>query len=499
MKNILKKPFLGLVLVILFVACTNLEVENVDSIIPDEEVAVDPAELLSTIYSNMEGNYNGAQNGAHSLEVVVSDLMISPTRTTGDWADGGIWRALHGHTWNPTNSQINKAWQELNRMSFRASEVISLGGTPLQTAEAKFIRAYAMWQLIDLFGLVPVRQVDDPATVNPEIFQRKEALNMIIEDLDDAIADLPSVGPSNHATATKEAAYALKARLFLNKAVYEADAPGSYNFSAADMNEVITSADNIIAAGYTLDDDYYVNWRGGGNENIFVSTNVGMSFWFPYLHGAQGGWNGFSVTAELYDLYEPGDDRLGKGPGTTGYTFDAADFDPSDNDVLIPQGFLVGQQYRKNGEELEGVNYVKESQLSGADPNEGYNLMVHTPDSPSNYIYLRFGDVLLMKAEAILRGGSSGDTALDIVNDLRTKRNTSTLATVTLDDILDERAREIQWSDIRRTDQIRFGTFLSGTWTGKSTVSEDYQWIFPIPTVQVSLNPNLDQNPGYGN
>ncbi|MDO5971782.1 RagB/SusD family nutrient uptake outer membrane protein [Flavivirga aquimarina] len=493
--NISRKLSLGILISTFLVGCTDLEIDNIDSIIPEEEGG-NPTEILSALYLNISGVY-GAYNNAHALENVTSDLHIPPTRTTGDWADGGNWRSLHSHDWTPTHPEVNAAWTSLNRNIFAASEVLFWGGSDQEIAEAKFLRAYAMWQLTDLFGVVPIREVDEPVEINPIILSRQEALDRVIQDLNDAITALPSSAPANHNVATKEAAYALNARVYLNKAVYEADAPGSFNFSTTDMNEVIASADGVIDAGYTLTDDYYLNWRASGTENIFVSVNDMFSYWLPYLSSGQGGWNGFSITPELYDLYDTGDDRLGKGPGTTGYVFDSNDFDPSDDALNIPQGILVGQQYRKNGELLEGVNYVKETQLLGADPNAGYKLMKNIPDFPTKIVHFRYADVLLMKAEAILRGGTSSDTALDIINEIRASRNATLLTDVTLDDILEERGREMQWESVRRTDQIRFGTFLSGTWTEKSGTTDDHKWIFPIPEVQVSLNPNLEQNPGY--
>lgn len=494
----IKKSFLGLLSVGLLAGCTDLTVEPTDSIYVEEEGG-NPTELLESLYRSGFGPYNG-YSSISALINITSDLHIPPTRTTGDWADGGKWRSLHTHEWTPTHPEVNSTWSSLNRSVFNASQILFFDPSAQQAAEAKYLRAYFMWQLLDLFGVVPFREVDEGVEVDPRVMTRKEALDFVIGDLDDAIATLPSSGPSNHKTATKEAALALKARVYLNKAVYESDAPGNYSFSAGDMNEVIESADAISNVGYSLSDDYYSNFREGtSSENILLYQDPASRInWNGYLHGSQGGWNGFSITPEMYDLYESGDDRLGKGPGTDGYVFDADDFDPDNSDVLIPQGILVGQQYRKDGTTID-ANYQKEAQLLGADPNEGYKLVKYTPDFPTPYVLVRYGDVVLMKAEAILRGGSSSETALDVVNELRQNRNASVLTSVSLDDILDERAREMQWDNVRRTDQMRFGTFLSGGWTekGDSSDGNSFRWLFPIPSIQVSLNPNLEQNPNY--
>ena len=123
----------------------------------------------------------------------------------------------------------------------------------------------------------------------------------------------------------------------------------------------------------------------------------------------------------------------------------------------------------------------------------------------------RLGDVYLMYAEAVLRGGSGGDagTALNYVNQLRTRAygdngGNITAAQLTLDFILDERARELYWEGHRRTDLIRFGKFSGGDyiWTWKGAVKEgkatDAKFnIYPIPAADVIANPNLTQNTGY--
>jgi hypothetical protein len=103
-----------------------------------------------------------------------------------------------------------------------------------------------------------------------------------------------------------------------------------------------------------------------------------------------------------------------------------------------------------------------------------------------------------MKAEAILRGGTAtnGQTALSLVNAVRSNRSTSAAwAAVTLDDLYAERAREFTWECWRRNDMIRFGKYE--TTYGFKTNTDTYRRIFPIPTAALNTNPKLVQNPGY--
>ncbi len=101
---------------------------------------------------------------------------------------------------------------------------------------------------------------------------------------------------------------------------------------------------------------------------------------------------------------------------------------------------------------------------------------------------------MLMKAEALLRTGDAPG-ALIVVNLLRAKRGASPLAALDLNELYDERGREMYWEGWRRQDQIRFGKYL-GTWVDKPA-TDATRLLFPIPSGQLAVNPNLTQNPGY--
>ena len=122
----------------------------------------------------------------------------------------------------------------------------------------------------------------------------------------------------------------------------------------------------------------------------------------------------------------------------------------------------------------------------------------------NNFVYFRFPDVLLMKAEAILRGGTGtiagpyGGDAHSIVNSIRTdpSRGASPLANVTLDTVYNERGRELWWENWRRQDMIRFGTYNSAFQFHEADAG-NYVNIFPIPQTQIDANGKLKQNDGY--
>ena len=129
-----------------------------------------------------------------------------------------------------------------------------------------------------------------------------------------------------------------------------------------------------------------------------------------------------------------------------------------------------------------------------------------SPHTDIDFPLFRLGDVYLMYAEAQLRLGNSA-VAIEYVNLIRTRgfgNSSFNVSTLTLDDILDERAREMQWEATRRTDLIRFGYFTSGdyVWPFKGGVKAgtsvpSFRNLYPIPSADLTANSNLVQNPGY--
>jgi hypothetical protein len=118
--------------------------------------------------------------------------------------------------------------------------------------------------------------------------------------------------------------------------------------------------------------------------------------------------------------------------------------------------------------------------------------------STNEFAFFRFADVRLMKAEAILRGGTAtgGETALSIVNGIRAKRGVANLGSVDLTSLLAERGRELYLEAWRRNDMIRFGKFNDPVGERPQT-SDGTKVVFPIPNIALSSNPNLHQNTGY--
>ena len=518
-KNQLKRiGSLAIMSAVLLVSCTDLEIKETDSIFTESgdgfSGVADPEGALQGLNNNIRGNLEG-QDNLFALTEVSTDETFVPTRGT-DWGDNGIWRVLHQHTWTPSHNYVLSVWNQWNQNIFNASEIIDArsNASAEVVAEAKFLRAFSMFWIMDLYGQVPFREPDEGPEIEPRVLTRVEAYNFILQDLDDAIAGLPAGGANNNDLnrfATKASARFLKARVLLNSGVYS----GSGAPAIADLDLVIDLVDEIAADGYALQDGYFeIFMDSPDSETIWwVSASVGNRMWNG-LHYNQthpdnggGGWNGFSTLAEFYDLFE--------GPPNSNYADDGQEerrgfvVDPSNaaaDNFGFGYGMQIGQMYNGAGEPLEDRSanplvFTRELPgLVGNNERTGIRTLKYSPRNGAytgHQIIFRYADAHLMKAEAYLWKGEAG-TALDLVNELRDIRGAEDLGSIDTKSMLDERGRELYHEFVRRTDMIRLGEF-NRAWEFKEpgSVGDANKNLFPIPSNALLSNSNLVQNPGY--
>jgi hypothetical protein len=494
-------------------SCTDLEVKEKDSIVIETEGGdfggVAPGAALATSYADLRG-FTGQDNLYALLEVTTDELLV-PTRGT-DWGDNGVWRTLHQHTWDASHQYVLNTWNNLNSNIFRLNQLLApeSNATAEQAAEGKVLRAYNMYLLLDLFRQVPFREVNEGPEINPRVLTPQEVFDFVERDLNEALPNLTTIGPNTTGLikATTAAAHFLIAKLYLNKHIFLGG-----EAQAADMTKVIEHVDEIKAEGFQLHDGYFDIFRPEQDTETILWTDgsIGNRIWNS-LHyfqqtpdNAGGGWNGFSTTGDFYSLFEgnassnePGNDqeeRRGFVP-----------LDASQAEFALGYGFLVGQQYRPNGEPLTDragnpLAFTKEFPgLAGNNERTGIRVLKYHPTSEhgsytNHYILFRYADAHLMKVEAILRGGMAAEDALTLYNELRTIRKATPATTIELMDILDERGRELYIEGWRRNDQVRFGTYTQPFALKDNT--EEFRVIFPIPANALSSNPNLVQNTGY--
>jgi len=360
-------------------------------------------------------------------------------------------------------------------------------------AEARFLRALSYWHGIDLFGPIPL--VKAVSVEPPKQNTRQEVYDFIVSELTEIQADLPAAtGQGTYGRATKEAAAMLLAKVYLNAEVYTGTA--HYDLARA-------AVEQVIASPFTLDPSYMHLFLADNNtspeivfpiiqDGIHTRTWGGMTF---LVHAACGGsmnnvdygidgcWWGLRLKQQAYYLFGPGD-------GRASYFYTAGQKDTV---------YAIGPDF------TNGIAAPKFQNVTSAG-DAGTNSTHVDTDFP----LFRLGDAYLIYAEAVVRGGGgSRATALGYVNALRQRAfgNASGNITdpqLTLQFILDERGRELLWEAHRRTDLVRFGLFTGGTylwaWKGgaqNGVATDAHLNIYPIPSAQLSANPNLTQNPGY--
>lgn len=500
--NNLIKGFLFVGALALGVSCTNLDEQILDGYSNDASGngTINTAATLQSAYNGLRDFQN--QGGVFALGEMSTDALVGPTRG-GDWDDNAVWRQIHVHTWAPDHGEVKGSWNSLLSNVYNCNIVIENSTNASEVLQARFLRAYYYYNVIDLFGQAPYREAGSKVEDDPKVWTRAEATAFVISELEAIVADMPA--GSDASVANKNAVHFLLAKMYLNKGVFTAASPvGPYTFDAADMTKVVA---NVDAMTNTLSSDYWTNFdtnNDGSSEMVFTSKNIRggaggnmQSRWRMSSHYNQtpGGWNGFATVAEYYNRFNPADKRI----------------DNHRSDIIAnfgnPAGFQVGQQYGpggtaalndRNGHPLVFTPAV--TLITGGTTLEtaGIRGMKYIPDnanlnSPDNdYVLMRYSDALLMKAEAIARG-ASGD-ASSIMAAIAARAGVA-VAPATLDGIYAERGRELWWEGYRRNDMIRFGKFLEAREL-KPYVSDEKYLLYPIPA-DALFNANLTQNPGY--
>ncbi|MEO7766517.1 MAG: RagB/SusD family nutrient uptake outer membrane protein, partial [Ferruginibacter sp.] len=383
---------------------------------------------------------------------------------------------------------------------------------------------------------------------------RAQVFSFIEGELKAAIPFLKSTsGTSTYGKPTKYMAYAMLAKMYLNAVQYT---------GTAKYNECIAACDSIMQAGggnqYALEPRatylqmFYPTNGPSQKEFIFsipfdASTSNGYMFYARYDLNRNLGirylYSG-STQGAFTDPIMNGNSGSGlvnnkpSGPRATTEEFYTNFNDP--NDIRNKQ-WLGGLQYWPDGNPImvKTTNLGYDQFYSGASPAASYTYQLDllpltgsrlgatsfdlgkdeiawntgkrnikfladfsntTSRNQNNDVpFFRFSDIILMKAEAIQRGGTPtlGASALSLVNQLRASRTTSpALSALALDDIYAERCREFAWETWHRNDMIRFGKFESSYGLGK-TNTDTYRRILPIPTNALATNPSLVQNTGY--
>ncbi|WP_281644644.1 RagB/SusD family nutrient uptake outer membrane protein [Bacteroides zoogleoformans] len=476
----------------------------------------------------------GTGRGVYDLNTFTSDEAIMPTRG-GDWYDGGFWQGLFLHRWGVNNDAIQATWEYLYKVVMLSNRSVErIENFPVThnepklseyNAEVRALRAMYYYYLMDLFGRVPLVLSSSVSMEKVVQKERKDIFDFAVKELQQA-APLLSEAHSNrpgdyYGRITRPVVYFLLAKLALNAEVYtDNDWTDSVHPDGKEIyftvggqllnawQTVTAYCDSITASGYRLEARYETNfavYNESSVENIYtipmnkaLYTNQ-LQYLFRsrhYNHAKAyglGGENGSSATVDALRVF--GYDTDGQDPRFDKCYFAHEVYDLQGKIVKLDDGTVLEYHPWEVAVDISDTPYEK---TAGARMKK-YEIDVNaTKDGKlmeNDVVLFRYADVLLMKSEAKVRNGESGDEELAKVRSrVKAASRPATLAT-----LLDERLLELAWEGWRRQDLIRFGMFTRAYDSRPQLPKEanGYTTVFPIPGNVLKMNGRLVQNKGY--
>ena len=526
-------------------SCSLLD-EDPKSYLTEEEV-YGSAEMvknnaLLSIYQYIGGNrqsegLQGTTRGIYDLNSITTDEQYIPVRG-GDWYDGGYWLMLATHSWTATDESLLDTWNYIFRVitlctrNIHNIEVAQLRFPDYETtfenyiAELRALRAMYYFYALDLYGDIPLVTYNGISHDTISQQSRSTIYRYTLNELTSVLDRLPEEysqkeGSEYYGRVTRYVAEFVIAKLALNATVYADEdwtdniypEPDTILVKCGDqtlpaMQAVVYYADRL-AGSFSLEDDYRSNFKvinEHSTENIFtipVNYQLYNRQWFyfhrsrHYRHGAAlgvGGENGTCATIETLNTfgYPNNPDPRFDLNFYHGYVIE------NNDTVFLDDGStpLYYASLEANRLDLSGSEYEKTAGARIKKYEFDKNAITDGTIGNNDIVLFRFADVLLMKAEALARQGID---ATNIVNQIRKRVNAADLTSVTLEDIYQERWRELMWEGWHRNDMIRFRHFTDETTSNIINTGEtfNYTTVFPIPQDILDMNTEWKQNKGY--
>ena len=526
---------------LMMASCTDLDVpvESQYTEYPSSEIAQEAK--LSDIYYHLRGVMGRRYMEAMALS---SDEWVGYSFGSDNYYDAGTYQHATLHCFKPEDATIGW-YEDVTAGITKANEAItSMGATSPGAAAARAMRAYFHWVLVDGWGDTPIleRQLEEGEEIERK--PRAEVAQWIANELEEIIPQLTTdVTENTYGKPTRWMAEALLAKLYINWGVYTAKEAKDYEaatYQNPKLNRVVELCEDIIqsgkfdltagAAGHKCKNTYRAKFTPDNGAQIkdfiyampYTAANKdGMQYGRPrtWKKGNSGSYYGttlsksvggnFAMTPEASNRFTlSGDLRnemiLG---GTTLHVFDPATYAITDEVYkyqdepvqLTKTIHIVEPEYLAVANDLTGYCQGYRSVKWFVVDEDFKNDRCQSNDVP----IFRLADIYLLEAEAIVRGAkTSHHTAQELFNAIRSYNQAPTLqGTPTLQDILDERGRELFDENWRRNDMIRFGTFESEYGVHvkdmKYASFDPQHRIFPIPESVLNKNPKWKQNPGY--
>ena len=488
-------------------ACTDLEPEIYSDVLKDDYYKTPEqfSTLVANAYSQLAGEYGYIyREGYWSMQEYTTDEVVIPTRGT-DWFDNGVPQAMHKHTWEANTRDINNGWSfayggvaKCNTVLDNIKEIAGEDESQYSdaakagVAEAKTLRAFYHLLAMDLYGNVAIDDNSKEVKTNGvKQSTRKEVFEWIEKELLDNLDVMDNT--VRYGSMTRPVARMILAKMYLNAEVYT---------GTPMWEKCIEQCDSIINGGYgyMLNPDYFTTFKKDNTANmeiifpivfdqVYAKGNMFHLITLHYVHQEVYGfttqpWNGPCTLGSFYDKYDDKDLRKAQwfvGPiMKDGKVLKYSNSTLTDADAIIVDTVTTIEDGTA-ANTFEGPRFVKFE----IEPSIEHHANADFP------IY-RYADVLLMKAECLMRlnGGSSTSEALALVNEVHTRAGLTAYTNITLDELLDERGRELAWEGHRRQDLIRFGKFTTGMWEFMSPRSTNRN-IFPIPQWVLDANPGV--------
>lgn len=539
MKTIIYKGLIILFLSCTVCSCTELKDDSYGNVVSSQykpETEADISYLVNAAYVSWRETmllWNGVVRG----QELCADQDVIPARGNG-WVDGGVYKRWHQHAWTTDDDSVLQPWSRTytgintcNRLLSQIEDgVINVVGETKDklVAELKVLRASYYYILVDFFGNVPI-VTDFKDTSLPVQSSRKEVFDFIVKEISDNVA-LLSETPRGYyyGRLTKWGAYTLLAKMYLNAGVWSgsvewqkcidicdkviafAERTGEYALETNQKDIFVTKNENSkeIIFALPMDEIYVTDWNAFDFHMYTLASESQATYNFTNTP-----WGGVCVIPQFIESYDP-------------------------DDIRLKENFIYGQQYKSSGEILTRSDngkpfaYVKDvPSIDQSDVVDGYRwgkfeyALGITNRLSNDWPLFRYADVLLMKAEALLRSGQPGAGALVTKVRERAFKNNPEKAIVTDDELkmgsvydygrrdtyqttneggadimygrmLDELGWEFTQEGRRRQDMVRFGVFTPKSWFSHDA-SVDSKNLYPIPNTAMLTNSNLKQNPGY--
>lgn len=526
-------------------------------------------EVMAKCYSSLAVSGQGGPGGASDISGLDggtsnwSRVIFMLNEFTTDevnwiWPDVGVFD-LCTNTWGSSNGNLYGAYGRFYTHIAVCNDFIrsvkedkyGLEGSTRELAdqlvlEARALRALSYYYVIDFFGNATLAWDEDengkiiPYGTVPQQVTRRQLFDKVVADLEDLLV---SFKDSNvYGRVGRDGVEALLCRYYLNAEVFAGEAMygkcwehaqniiqrhqgGGFQSTglANDYLALFCANNDMFMPGGTLADQNEILWgipfaypytQSYGGTMFLIAAATSAANMPTVIYGLHADWSCMHARPEFAEKFDFAD-----GVSEDGRTYlwctENQGFDINNTEFSVftdgyapikftnayanPDGTMPRNVYN---DPATGRSY----NWAGIGQTNG--LPAQTNDFPdTDFPIIRLADVYLMAAECALRGSGDRETGRAYVNNVRARAGLTPWNSVeyNLNNLIDERARELYWENVRRTDLIRFGKFTGNSynWSWKNNAPHgagipDYMALFPIPSdIIATYGSEMHQNPGY--